>query len=225
MSAAVLSATSTLAMPPSSPARAPSSPGGASTPSPAPPTASSSSGRPESSLSDEEEGAAQAFLSVVNPWRSARGYEPLPWSSAVKFLMARKFNVERALALYQQHELMRIREGLAVFDPLQSPLKEELLTGMHEQCSVHQQECHFTSPFFIGKFTILPGKDANGATLALFNAHDHDPGKVCHRTTLQGVVYQLDVALESVSARRGKDMYQVTSNSSLRTYVKLLKIS
>ena len=31
----------------------------------------------------------------------------LPWPSAVKFLMARKFNVERALVLYQQHEIMR----------------------------------------------------------------------------------------------------------------------
>ena len=35
----------------------------------------------------------------------------MPWASAVKFLMARKFNVERALMLYQQHEIMRIRQG------------------------------------------------------------------------------------------------------------------
>jgi len=86
--------------------------------------------RPGSALSDDEERATHAFLAVVNPWRSARGYEPLPWSSAVKFLMARKFHVERALSLYQQHELMRIREGLAIFDPTQSPLKEELETGI-----------------------------------------------------------------------------------------------
>ena len=78
--------------------------------------------------------------------------------------MARKFHVDRALALYQQHELMRIREGLTVFDPASSPLKEELKTG---------------------KFTILPGKDANGATLALFNAHRHEPQGAAHRTTLQ----------------------------------------
>jgi hypothetical protein len=31
----------------------------------------------------------------------------LPRCSAVKFLMARKFNVDRALVLYQQHEIMR----------------------------------------------------------------------------------------------------------------------
>ena len=58
-------------------------------------------------------------------------------SSAVKFLVARKFDVERSLVLYQQHELMRLREGLTVFDSSTSPLKEELLTG---------------------KFTILPSR-------------------------------------------------------------------
>ncbi len=136
----------------------------------------------EALLTPEEESAARAFLAVVNPWRSTRGYEPLPWHSAVKFLMARKFHVERALSLYQQHELMRIREGLAQFDPGKSPLQEELQTG---------------------KFTILPGRDANGATLALFNAHKHDPGSTNHRTTLQGVVYQLDVALEDFATQRG----------------------
>ena len=99
-----------------------------------------------------------------NSTRNHSRYEPLPWASAVKFLMARKFHVDRALALYQQHELMRIREGLTVFDPASSPLKEELKTG---------------------KFTILPGKDANGATLALFNAHRHEPQGSSHRTTLQ----------------------------------------
>ena len=82
-------------------------------------------------------------------------FEPINFrSSAVKFLMARKFNVERSLVLYQQHELMRLREGLSLFDSTKSPLKEELLTG---------------------KFTVLPSRDKNGATLALFHAHKHDP--------------------------------------------------
>jgi hypothetical protein len=76
-----------------------------------------------SSLSSDEEQATNAFLSVVNPWRLGRGCEPLSWASAVKFLMARKFHVERALVLYQQHELMRIREGLDSFDAREDPLK------------------------------------------------------------------------------------------------------
>ena len=102
-------------------------------------------------------------------------------SSAVKFLMARKFNVERSLVLYQQHELMRLREGLSLFDSTKSPLREELLTG---------------------KFTVLTSRDKNGAALALFHAHKHDPTFVTHRTTLQGVVYQLDVAMEDPATQR-----------------------
>jgi tyrosine-protein phosphatase non-receptor type 9 len=43
--------------------------------------------------------------------------------------MARKFDVERSLVLYQQHELMRLREGLTVFDSSADPLHDELLTG------------------------------------------------------------------------------------------------
>ena len=42
------------------------------------------------------------------------------------------------------------REGLTTFDPTRPPLSVELSTA---------------------KFTILPARDANGATLALFNAH------------------------------------------------------
>lgn len=53
-------------------------------------------------LTDDEEAAAAAFLDVVNPWRYSRGYEPLSYPSAVKFLMARKFHVDRTLYLYQQ---------------------------------------------------------------------------------------------------------------------------
>ena len=54
--------------------------------------------------------------------------------------MARKFNVERALVLYKQHEIMRIREGLKFFDPSSEPLSKELSQG---------------------KFTILPSKVRN----------------------------------------------------------------
>jgi hypothetical protein len=145
------------------------------------PPPSSSVSRPPSSpvadLTPDEDAATRHFMALVNEWRAARGFDPISTSSAVKFLMARKFSVDRALSLYQQHEVMRVTEGLSVFDPTRSPLREELRTE---------------------KFTILPSKDDNGATLALFNAHKHDPSVVDHRTTLQGVVYQLDVALEQV---------------------------
>ena len=58
-------------------------------------------------LSQEEEAATTRFLENVNKWRASREMKDLSWASAVKFLMARKFNVERALVLYQQHEIMR----------------------------------------------------------------------------------------------------------------------
>jgi len=134
-----------------------------------------------SKLTPEEEAATRKFLENVNKWRSANDMKELSWPSAVKFLMARKFNVERALVLYKQHEIMRIREGLKFFDPSSEPLSKELSQG---------------------KFTILPSKDPNGATLALFNLSVHDPSGVSHQTVLQCVVYQLDVALEEVETQR-----------------------
>lgn len=47
----------------------------------------------------------------------------------MKFLTARKFEVIRALALYEQHEATRTREGLALLYPTQEPLLSELRTG------------------------------------------------------------------------------------------------
>lgn len=105
----------------------------------------------------------------------------MSWATAVKFLAARKFDVARAVALYEQHEATRHREGLVNFDPTQEPLKSELDTG---------------------KFTILPTRDATGAAIAVFTARIHSPQLSSHQTTLQGVVYQLDVALESVDTQR-----------------------
>ena len=67
-------------------------------------------------LSLDEQASLRLFLSHVNSWRGARGYPSLSETAATKFLMARKFSVDRALALYQQHELMRIREKLSAID-------------------------------------------------------------------------------------------------------------
>jgi len=136
---------------------------------------------PGAQLSLEERSATEQFLENVNKWRRARKLTQLSWTHAIKFLMARKFNVERALILYQQHEIMRIREGLTYFDPKSGPLQKELLRG---------------------KFTILPTRDPNGATIAMFNASQHDPSDVTHQTVLQCVVFQLDVALEELETQR-----------------------
>lgn len=53
----------------------------------------------------------------------------MSFNTAVKFVMARKFDVNRALALYEAHEIIRFREGLVKFDPTKDPLKSELETA------------------------------------------------------------------------------------------------
>ena len=72
-----------------------------------------------------------------------------PPSSGVKFVMARKFNVDRAVSLYRQHEMMRVREDLDSIDTDSPDLRKELETK---------------------KFTVLDTRDPPGAALALFNA-------------------------------------------------------
>ncbi|XP_012278833.1 tyrosine-protein phosphatase non-receptor type 9 [Orussus abietinus] len=132
-------------------------------------------------LTVEQEQATKEFIETVNKCRAGRRVGPVSWSTAVKFLAARKFEVSRALALYEQHEATRRREGLAVLYPTQEPLRSELRTG---------------------KFTVLPSRDATGAAIAIFTAHLHLPQNTTHQTTLQGVVYQLDAALESAETQK-----------------------
>ena len=69
------------------------------------------------------------FIEEVNLLRKERRQGPVSWSTAVKFLCARKFDVARAVALYDQHEATRDREGLIDFDPNVEPLKSELDTA------------------------------------------------------------------------------------------------
>lgn len=132
-----------------------------------------------SQLTAEQQQAVKKFIEAVNRTRKRR--PALNWRTAVKFLCARKWDVSRAVALYDQHEITRIREGLVDLDPGKEPLKSELDTG---------------------KFTILPTRDSTGAAIAVFTARIHCPQTSSHQTTLQGLVYQLDVALESVETQR-----------------------
>ncbi|CAH0718229.1 unnamed protein product, partial [Brenthis ino] len=128
-------------------------------------------------LSPDQELATKAFLDAL----SETGATCISRATAIKFLLARKFDVARAHTLWRQHEATRRREGLIKFEPFEDPLKSELETG---------------------KFTILPTRDATGAAIAVFTANKHFPTQTTHQTTLQGVVYQLDVALQSVDTQR-----------------------
>lgn len=44
-------------------------------------------------------------------------------------MLARKLDVQRAVALFEQHELIRKEEDLDNIDPLSDPLRMELDTG------------------------------------------------------------------------------------------------
>lgn len=61
--------------------------------------------------------------------RKGGGGGSLTLSTAIKFLAARKFEVSRAISLFEQHELTRQREGLVDLNPDAEPLKSELDTG------------------------------------------------------------------------------------------------
>ncbi|KAH8287710.1 hypothetical protein KR054_011817, partial [Drosophila jambulina] len=106
---------------------------------------------------------------------------PISHTTAVKFLNARKFDVERAVSLYVQHEQIRQKESLDTINPDVEPLLSELKTS---------------------KFTILPARTSSGAAIALFTASRHSPLSVSHTTTLQGIVYQLDSALQDTETQR-----------------------
>ncbi|XP_066258086.1 tyrosine-protein phosphatase non-receptor type 9 [Euwallacea similis] len=128
-------------------------------------------------LTQEQENATKEFIERVNSkFKRKFGTTPVSWSTALRFLYARKFDVNRAVALFEQHEATRQREGLNKFDPTKEPLRTELTTG---------------------KFTVLPKRDLTEAAIAVFTAHKHVPAISTHQTTLQGVVYQLDVALQN----------------------------
>lgn len=145
----------------------------------------------ESELLNNEANAVSAFLNVVNNVIRGNGSEnPMSEKTALKFLISRKFDVERALQLYQMHEVTRLQERLTSIDLNDPNLKAELESG---------------------KFTIWKHRDANNSTIAVFTAKLHSPSKtsknqsnkkIIHRDTLQGIVYQLDSALEDITTQR-----------------------
>lgn len=49
--------------------------------------------------------AAKEFLDEVNRIRTEKNQSPVAWSEAVKFLVARKFEVKRALTLFENHQV------------------------------------------------------------------------------------------------------------------------
>ncbi|XP_042910680.1 tyrosine-protein phosphatase non-receptor type 9 isoform X2 [Parasteatoda tepidariorum] len=137
----------------------------------------------EDILTEAEETAVKEFIAIIKELHLHSNGDKKTWnkSTAIKFMMARKFDICRAVALFESHEVMRRREGLIRFDPTSDTLRSELETG---------------------KFTILPVRDNSGAAIAIFTASKHVPMETSHQITLQGVIYQLDCALESIETQR-----------------------
>uniref|UniRef100_A0A3B4YW50 Tyrosine-protein phosphatase non-receptor type 9 n=1 Tax=Seriola lalandi dorsalis TaxID=1841481 RepID=A0A3B4YW50_SERLL len=145
-------------------------------------------------LTAQEQLAVEEFLSEVRSREQPHSAGLVSQPTAVKFLMARKFDVSRAIDLFQAYKNTRIKEGIININPDEEPLRSELLSG---------------------KFTVLPGRDAKGAALALFTARLHRPDVTTHKAVLQAIIYQLDKAIESVQTQRDGliFIYDMTNSS------------
>uniref|UniRef100_A0A672RRL8 Tyrosine-protein phosphatase non-receptor type 9 n=1 Tax=Sinocyclocheilus grahami TaxID=75366 RepID=A0A672RRL8_SINGR len=132
-------------------------------------------------LTTQEEVAVEEFLAELRCREQSQNADLVSQMTAVKFLVARKFDVSRAIDLFQAYKNTRIKEGIYNINPNEEPLRSELLSG---------------------KFTVLPGRDAKGAALALFTARLHRPELTTHKAVLQAIIYQLDKAIESVQTQR-----------------------
>uniref|UniRef100_A0A8C2WG75 Tyrosine-protein phosphatase non-receptor type 9 n=1 Tax=Cyclopterus lumpus TaxID=8103 RepID=A0A8C2WG75_CYCLU len=138
--------------------------------------------------------AVEEFLGEVRSREQPHSAALVSQPTAVKFLMARKFDVSRAINLFQAYKNTRIKEGIININPDEEPLRSELLSG---------------------KFTVLPGRDAKGAALALFTARLHRSDVTTHKAVLQAIIYQLDKAIESEQTQRDGliFIYDMTNSS------------
>uniref|UniRef100_A0A8C4IFK7 Tyrosine-protein phosphatase non-receptor type 9 n=1 Tax=Dicentrarchus labrax TaxID=13489 RepID=A0A8C4IFK7_DICLA len=125
--------------------------------------------------------ATRQFLEEINKWTSQHGVSPLSRELAVKFLMARKFDVLRAIELFHSYRETRLKEGIVRLQPQEEPLRSELLSG---------------------KFTVLSVRDPSGASIALYTAKLHHPNKTGNHVVLQALFYLLDRAVESFETQR-----------------------
>lgn len=70
--------------------------------------------------------AVKEFIEIVNKKIERNTMSP---STALKFVLARKLDVPRAVALFEQYVILRKEEQLDNIDPMSNPLRAELETG------------------------------------------------------------------------------------------------
>lgn len=144
-------------------------------------------------LSGEEHQAVEAFFAKVN---NVDGYGErfsITKEEAIKYLMARKFDVDRALSLFFSSRTLRQQFELENFDISKDPLNRELLSG---------------------KFTVLNGQCADNSKVCLFYAHKHFPKLVDHITVIRSIVFQLDCILKSYDVQRNGISFVYNMESS-----------
>ncbi|KAH0619836.1 hypothetical protein JD844_014167 [Phrynosoma platyrhinos] len=142
--------------------------------------------------------ATKQFLEEINKWTVQYNVSPLSWNVAVKFLMARKFDVLRAIELFHSYRETRLKEGIVKLKPHEEPLRSELLSG---------------------KFTILSVRDPSGASIALFTAKLHHPNKSVQHVVLQALFYLLDRAVESTVIIESAVRVQMVKMSELKEHL------
>ncbi|CAH1797453.1 unnamed protein product [Owenia fusiformis] len=132
-------------------------------------------------LTREEEQRVKLFTDEVNLHRHRLQQGAIAWKYAVKFLMARKFDVKRAIELYLAHQDIRNIEGVDLIDDNDAAFQQELASQ---------------------KLTILPSRDSRGACIALLTARLHNPAQTKHQLVMKSLILQLDTALESYTTQR-----------------------
>lgn len=70
--------------------------------------------------------AVKEFIEIVNKKIDGK---TISSSTALKFVLARKLDVPRAVALFEHHVLIRKEEDLDNIEPMSDPLRSELETG------------------------------------------------------------------------------------------------
>ncbi|XP_038554378.1 tyrosine-protein phosphatase non-receptor type 9-like [Micropterus salmoides] len=72
-------------------------------------------------LTTQEQLAVEEFLSEVRSREQPHSAGFVSQPTAVKFLMARKFDVSRAIDLFQAYKNTRIKEGIININPDEEP--------------------------------------------------------------------------------------------------------
>ncbi|XP_015201355.2 tyrosine-protein phosphatase non-receptor type 9 isoform X1 [Lepisosteus oculatus] len=152
-------------------------------------------------LTAQEELAVEEFFKELKN-REQPNVVLVSHNTAVKFLMARKFDVSRAIDLFQAYKNTRLKEGIYNINPDEEPLRSELLSGKFTVLTAAPgSRLSHSTPGCLPA-TCQPGRDAKGAALALFTARLHRPDITTHKAVLQAIIYQLDRAIESIQTQR-----------------------